>query len=359
MTAISERTPAVIFRENLRRLLEREWLSQREAANRIGVSYKWLRRLCHQGLARQDCRTVSDLQKVSTFFGLRVSDLWLEATAQKFEPMRGQAVIKWTGSKRRQSDDILKQFPSKIRTYYEPFVGGGSILYRLLESDIPVERYRCSDSCEPLIELWRLIKSAPRRVIDRYDADWSCLRKSGAATYYSLRDEFNETGDPTLFFFLLRTCRNGLVRFNTSGKFTSAFHHGRNGMNPDRVRSVIEDWSRKLQEADVRFYVRDYRRVETRQNDLLYLDPPYAVDKRSRFYSGQIAFDLFFRWLTKQEGQYVLSLNGDIGDRDQRVDVPPDLYDECLQIQAGKSSLARRNTGAVSTVRDSLYLRIN
>lgn len=40
----------LVFRRNLRRLLEREWLSQREAADRFGVDYKWLRRLVHKGL---------------------------------------------------------------------------------------------------------------------------------------------------------------------------------------------------------------------------------------------------------------------------------------------------------------------
>lgn len=36
-------------------------------------------------------------------------------------------VIKWSGSKRSQSDEILKHFPNEIDTYFEPFVGGGSI----------------------------------------------------------------------------------------------------------------------------------------------------------------------------------------------------------------------------------------
>jgi DNA adenine methylase len=38
-----------------------------------------------------------------------------------------QPIIKWTGSKRFLADEIIEYFPSNIETYYEPFVGGGSV----------------------------------------------------------------------------------------------------------------------------------------------------------------------------------------------------------------------------------------
>ena len=41
----------------------------------------------------------------------------------KFQP-----VIKWSGSKRSQCEDILEYFPQTINTYYEPFCGGCSML---------------------------------------------------------------------------------------------------------------------------------------------------------------------------------------------------------------------------------------
>jgi hypothetical protein len=41
---------AEVLRENVRWLLDSEWLSQRAAAEEIGVRYKCVRRLCHHGL---------------------------------------------------------------------------------------------------------------------------------------------------------------------------------------------------------------------------------------------------------------------------------------------------------------------
>lgn len=42
-----------------------------------------------------------------------------------------QPIIKWSGSKRSQADEILKYVPKEFDTYYEPFIGGGAILYNL------------------------------------------------------------------------------------------------------------------------------------------------------------------------------------------------------------------------------------
>ena len=67
-----------------------------------------------------------------------------------------QPVIKWSGSKRIQANEILKYFPDNYDVYYEPFVGGGSILYAAQPKNAV-----CGDICEPLIELWNYIKDNP------------------------------------------------------------------------------------------------------------------------------------------------------------------------------------------------------
>jgi len=340
----------------MRRLLSRELVSQRQAAQQIGVDYKWFRRLCHQGLQRPDRRTTPHLQKVADHFSVLVSELWDDDLPKRLAGNGGSVLIKWTGSKRRQAAEIVRRFPRRIGTYYEPFVGGGSVLYEMLGSDIRCDRIKCSDTCRPLIALWKLVKNEPRLLVEEYDRLWGDLQDEGASYYLAVRDEFNEAGDPCLFFFLLRTCRNGLVRFNRRGEFTANFHHGRKGMRPDNVKAVIEDWSGKLRDHDVRFYVRDYRRVRSADGDLLYLDPPYKVNQRHPFYSGMIDFEKFFRWLRRQNGGYLLSLNGLRGGEDWSVDVPEDLYDEHVLISAGKSTLAQLNGNGGCELSDSLYV---
>jgi DNA adenine methylase len=123
-------------------------------------------------------------------------------------------LIKWTGSKRRQAKQIVAKFPRRISTYYEPFLGGGSILYELLGTEIEVGRFECSDICEPLIALWQVVKDDPSGLVEEYGKHWRMLRLQGAVYYREMRREFNISNNPHLLFFLLRTCRAGHVRFN-------------------------------------------------------------------------------------------------------------------------------------------------
>ena len=56
-----------------------------------------------------------------------------------------QPIVKWTGTKRLQSNEIIKYFPNYIDTYYEPFCGSCSVLFRLLnEPSIQVNNFVCS-----------------------------------------------------------------------------------------------------------------------------------------------------------------------------------------------------------------------
>lgn len=345
---------ATVFRRNLRRLLRSEGLSQRQAAGEIGVRYKWLRRLCHHGLIRTDCRTQSKLGQVAEFFGLEANDLWNPECLK--QPKSSSVLIKWTGSKRRQAASILGQFPPEIATYYEPFIGGGAVLHRLLRSDIKVKRFRCSDICRPLIGIWNLVMSDPRRLVSTYEQMWRELQDRGRDFYYEVRRQFNETGDPCHFFFLMRTCRLGLVRFNKRGQFTTGLHHRKDGMSPQQVKVVLRDWHDRLSDHDIRFAVRDYQSILSRPADFLYLDPPYKLE-RPKVYYGRFDLQPFFAWLAKQQADYALSLNGYVGGKDTTVPVPRDLYNDHLQLDSGTNPARRLARMGMVPVTDSLYVK--
>jgi DNA adenine methylase len=199
-----------------------------------------------------------------------------------------------------------------------------------MTSDIKVGRIECSDLCSPLIDLWNVVKHDPRRLLNAYEVLWRGLQREGKPYYYTVRQAFNLTKDPCQFFFLLRTCRRGLVRFNRRGEFNVGFGRGMHKVEPERIRPILEDWHRLLKARDVRFFVRDYSEVRSREGDLLYLDPPYHTDLR--FYHGRIDFSRFFEWLSRQRGTSLLSLNGE-GDGLRPIDVPAGSYDECLTLK--------------------------
>jgi DNA adenine methylase len=348
---------AEIMRTNVGWLLDSEWLSQREAADEIGVRYKWVRRLCHHGLVWPDKRTASSLDQLAEFFSVAIDDLWNPDLRTQPRIPKHHVLIRWPGSKRKQADEIITRFPRRISTYYEPFVGSGSVLYRLLTSEINVERFRCSDLCKPLIDLWNTVMRKPRLLASRYEEMWHGLKERGTAFYEEVRSRFNEGRDPCDLFFLLRTCRVGVVKFNRHGHFMVSHHLGESGIHPDAAKRIITEWSRKLRDHDVQFAVRDFSTVRSKAGDFLYLDPPYKLRNR-RLYFGSFDHARMFEWLGKQKGGYALSLNGFIGDEDRRMDVPTSLYDEEILIDNGQSALSRMNRMPTPILRDALYLRL-
>jgi DNA adenine methylase len=251
---------------------------------------------------------------------------------------------------------IVAHLPRRIETYFEPFLGGASVLYELLGSEIEVRRFECSDICELLIELWKLVKDDPRGLVDEYAKNWRMLQANGADHFKRVRREFNLGGNPHDLFFLLRTCRAGHVRFNQAGEFNGGYHGANPGMSPDTVEGLAREWGRRLANKDITFSVRDYRQIAAKEGDVLYLDPPFETGA-GRYYAGPIDFDELFAWLRKQPCSYYLSLNGSLGDEDRRLDVPCDLFDERLPLPNGESLIDRIAGREPRQVIESLYIK--
>lgn len=195
-----------------------------------------------------------------------------------------QPVIKWSGSKRSQARAIVSLVSGRYGTYYESFCGGCSVLYYILNNRPELfRRYVCNDINEPLIELYRLIVSDHRRVWKSYTELWHGLNDGKGAGdldkkkeyFYKVRDEFNRTHSPELFFFIMRTTTNGMPRYNADGDFNNSFHFTRDGITPDGALEVLEEWSRTLNRHNVEFRSGSYDRISPESDDFVYFDPPY------------------------------------------------------------------------------------
>ena len=160
-----------------------------------------------------------------------------------------QPVIKWSGSKRSQCENIIKYFPKEIDTYYEPFCGGASVCRALMESkDHNVNKFVCSDLNRDLINLWNAVKNRPKEVADYYKILWTEMNKNDdkaikRAYFENVRERYNKEWNPLDFMFIMRTTTNGMPRYNSKGEFNNSFHITRNGINPDTLEKIIFEWS--------------------------------------------------------------------------------------------------------------------
>lgn len=274
-----------------------------------------------------------------------------------------EPAVKWSGSKRSQAEEIIKLFPKEIDTYYEPFCGGCSVLRRLLSSDIDVKHYICSDLNGDLISLWNMIKENPEYLADYYKKLWSELNvdddKERKKKYFeSVRERYNNEHKAEDFLFIMRTTTNGMPRYNKEGKFNNSFHVTRDGIIPEKLEKILLEWSNLLNLYNVEFKCCDYSEICSNENDLLYLDPPYAAVGKNSMYYGSIDLDRFFNWLRTQRGYYLLSFDGKSGEVDNTYALPKDLYSEHKYMLSGNSSFKRTiGKSNDSIVYESLYLK--
>ena len=272
-----------------------------------------------------------------------------------------QPVIKWSGSKRTQANELIKYFPDDIDTYYEPFCGGCSMLRTLIESKKKVNRFVCSDINEDLINLWIRIKENPEEVADYYETLWKELNRDEDKErkkqyFYSVRDRLNKEHNPLDFMFIMRTTTKGMPRYNKQGEFNNSFHISRNGIIPDTLRKIIFDWSNLLNTYKVEFRCCSYEDIVPEKNDFVYLDPPYFNTKG--MYYGILDFDVFWNYLRGLSCQYVLSFDGKSGEVDNTYEVPKDCYSKHEYLCSGNSSFRRLlGKSKNSIVYESVYVK--
>ena len=275
--------------------------------------------------------------------------------------MNFQPAIKWSGSKRSQCDEIISYFPRKIETYYESFLGGGSVAYRLMNSDINVNKFVLSDLNSDLINLYKLIQNDYKSVVSHYELLWNELNKDSdferKKLYFAeIRKRLNEKHDPKDFMFIMRTTTNGMPRYNSDGEFNNSFHVTRNGIEPFRLEKILKEWNDTLNNHNVEFINASYDEFCPNENDFCYYDPPYANTKG--MYFGAIDNGKFFSFLSDLKCPYCFSFDGFCEDEDSTYDVPKSVYDEHVYLKNGNSSFRRvigNKTDKI--IYESLYIK--
>lgn len=260
-------------------------------------------------------------------------------------------LVKWTGSKRSQALRITQHIPDH-RRYFEPFLGGGALLYLAGRPGSVA-----GDIYEPLIKLWKAIQTDPQSVVDDYRKQWSLLQRDLPDYYYNVRVRFNRNPNALDLNFLVRTCVNGIIRFNHDGEFNNSFHLSRKGMRPERFAKVVAAWHKVIQ--GVTFVCQDYQETlaEVEEGDFVYFDPPYAGNNMR--YTASLNLERFFRQLealNQRNVKWALSFDGRRGDTDLSHPVPENLYKRKLLIPSGNSAIGKVLNGPIEQVYESLYL---
>lgn len=201
---------------------------------------------------------------------------------------KAKPFIKWVGGKSQLIKQLEALLPADFDkkenvTYIEPFVGGGAMLFHMLQTHKNIKRAVINDINPDLITCYKTVRNQPSELIRSLasiqDNYYSVRNEEAKKAYYlRMRDRFNaKPTDPientTLFFFLNRTCFNGLYRVNKSGKFNVPF--GRY----DRPLICDADtiYADSLLLQDVTILTGDFEQTfkYIDGNTFFYFDPPY------------------------------------------------------------------------------------
>lgn len=276
--------------------------------------------------------------------------------------MNLQPIIKWSGSKRSQAKEIISYITKNYDTYYEPFCGGCSILFYILNNcPNKFKHFVCSDINKELIDTFNMIKNMPSTILETYEYFWQELNKDNnlerKKEYFNfIRHQFNLERNPCLFFFLMRTTTNGMPRYNSKGEFNNSFHITRNGIEPKRLKPILTHWFNLLNEYNVEFIHQPFVDIITNENDFIYLDPPYYNTKG--MYYGTIDYSQLWTFLENQKCDYMLSFDGIAGNENNIVNIPKNLYNNHILLNSGNSSFRRVIGKSKNTnVLESLYIK--
>jgi DNA adenine methylase len=268
--------------------------------------------------------------------------------------------IPYQGSKRNLAAEILRYFPPRFTTLYEPFAGSAAITIAAAVNELG-EHYHLNDLNQPLMDLWRAIIETPAQVAAQYETLWRKQLEDPRSFYDQVRSDFNRTGRPDLFLYLLARCVKGSVRYNARGEFNQSPDNRRQGMRPETMRLHILGASYYLKGKTTISSV-DYREVLEKATpaDLVYLDPPYqgVGGNRDPRYLQNVPFDEFVQaldGLNRRGIRYLVSYDGRTGDKTFGERLPKELHLTLLELYAGRSTQATL-LGRNHVTMESLYL---
>lgn len=195
--------------------------------------------------------------------------------------------IKWVGGKTQLLEEVKESLPPDLKTkadvtYVEPFVGGGAVLFWILQEYPNIKRAIINDINAELICTYRVIKENVEFLISelkQLQSEYIPLNTDERKSYYlDKRTLFNSRSTPdietaSLFIFLNRTCFNGLYRVNSKGKFNVP--HGKYSNPKICDEDTLRADSALLQKVTI--LCGDFSKTKqfVGPNSVFYFDPPY------------------------------------------------------------------------------------
>lgn len=227
---------------------------------------------------------------------------------------------KWAGGKRQLLPQLQKFKPENYNTYFEPFVGGGALLFSLHPQNAVINDFNSS-----LMNVYRVIKENPEELLEILEKH---AENNSKEYYLKIRsadrdgriEKMSNVEKAARLLYMLKVDFNGLYRVNKKGQFNVPYGKNKNPKIADRENIMAV--SNYFNACNIDFLSGDFEDAVqgVKENDFVYFDPPYIpLSSTSNFTSyteDGFSFndqkrlrDTFFR--LSSIGAYVMLSNSD------------------------------------------------
>ena len=259
--------------------------------------------------------TFNTIAKIYDALGMK-----LVAVKEEIKNLDVHPFVKWAGGKTQLLEVIESHLPETFNRYFEPFVGGGALLFKLQPKAFSIndsnEELICVYKCLENNELFELLKKELLKHEENHSEEY----------YYQVREMDKLEGFNNLpiyvragrMIYLNKACFNGLYRVNSKGYFNV----------PSGKKKAVNCFDKKTFN-NLNLFFKNRKPVITsidfeeavknaKAGDFVYFDPPYdtweeknsftSYDKNAFGKEEQVRLAKVFKELSNK-GVYVMLSN--------------------------------------------------
>ena len=196
--------------------------------------------------------------------------------------------VKWVGGKRQIIEKIINNIPEDFNTYFEPFVGGGAVLFEIVHDQVVINDYNSE-----LINVYNILCNPSKTkkmcaLLNKHESE------NNEEYYYGIRnidrdkEQFKQLKDyerAARTLYLNKACFNGMYRVNSKNEFNVPYNKNKkiNTFDKDNLSAI----HKYLTSGKVIILNGDFEKaVEgAKKGDFVYFDPPYDNLNESSFTS--------------------------------------------------------------------------
>ena len=204
-------------------------------------------------------------------------------------------IVKWAGGKRQVMEELKKHLPENFNNYYEPFIGGGALLFELAPNHAII-----NDVNHELISIYQCLKDAELCTLMTKELD--IHKENHSEDYYYKIREMDRNPRYELEPIYIKAARaiylnkagwNGLYRVNLKGYFNvpsgKKIKEKLNLYDKDNIENI----HKYFDETNIEILSLDFTEATrtAREGDFVYFDPPYDTWEDKESFTAYSKFD--------------------------------------------------------------------